>query len=268
MDSSRLLQGKRAVVFGGGGSIGAAVAKEFATEGAEVFLAGRTKSTVEAVATQITRDGGHAHTAAIDALNDAVVNDYLDAIVKQAGTIDAVFNAVGPLAKEYGNGTHAVKLSIDEFMVPLTTVVKSQFITARAAARHMVRQKSGVILFLTGSPARGHVEGATAIGAAFGAIESLMENLAVEVSPAGVRVVCLRTTANTDSRSIQQTMDTMVATIGGTKEQMVARMAGLNFLKVPATTSDTAKLAVLLACDRTRMMTGTVVNSTAGAAAD
>lgn len=71
----------------------------------------------------------------------------------------------------------------------------------------MVKQRSGVIIFLTGSPARGHVEGATAIGAAFGAIETLMENLAVEVSPAGVRAVCLRTTANTDSRSIQQTMD-------------------------------------------------------------
>jgi NAD(P)-dependent dehydrogenase (short-subunit alcohol dehydrogenase family) len=52
----------------------------------------------------------------------------------------------------------------------------------------------------------GHVEGATAIGAAFGAIESLMENLAVEVSPAGVRVVCLRTTADIDSRTIQQTV--------------------------------------------------------------
>jgi NAD(P)-dependent dehydrogenase (short-subunit alcohol dehydrogenase family) len=47
MSSSPILQGKCAVVFGAGGSIGAAVAKEFAAEGAEVFLAGRTKSSVE-----------------------------------------------------------------------------------------------------------------------------------------------------------------------------------------------------------------------------
>jgi 3-oxoacyl-[acyl-carrier protein] reductase len=71
----------------------------------------------------------------------------------------------------------------------------------------MIKRHSGVILFVTGSPARAHVPGATAIGAAFGAIENLTENLAFEVSPFGVRVVCLRTLANTDSRSIQDTMD-------------------------------------------------------------
>ncbi len=54
---SNILQGKHAVVFGAGGSIGAAVAKEFAAEGAEVFLAGRTKSNVEEVARQITATG-------------------------------------------------------------------------------------------------------------------------------------------------------------------------------------------------------------------
>jgi 3-oxoacyl-[acyl-carrier protein] reductase len=61
-----------------------------------------------------------------------------------------------------------VDLKIEEFTIPLTTVVKSQFITGRAAARHMMKQHSGVIIFLTGSPARGHAQGTTAIGAAFG----------------------------------------------------------------------------------------------------
>jgi 3-oxoacyl-[acyl-carrier protein] reductase len=187
--SSRILHEKNAIVFGAGGSIGAAVAKEFAAEGAEVFLAGRTQSRVEDVAKHVRAAGRHARAATVDALDDAAVNAYLDRIVKQAGRIDAIFNATGPLAGEYGNGKHAVNLNIDEFMVPLTTVVKSQFITARAAARHMVKQRSGVIIFLTGSPARGHVQGATAIGAAFGAIESLTENLATELGPAGVRVV-------------------------------------------------------------------------------
>jgi hypothetical protein len=69
------------------------------------------------------------------------------------------------------------------------------------------------------SPARGHVEGATAIGMAFGAIESLTENLAVEVSPLGVRVVCLRTTANIDSRRMQQTMGAVVSKMHITKSR-------------------------------------------------
>src|SRR6516165_4171531 len=201
-------------------------------------------------------------------MDHAAADEFVDDIARRTGSIDIVFNAVGPLVKEYGNGKSAVDLAIEEFMVPLTTVVKSQFITARAAARHMVKQRSGVIIFLTGSPARGHVEGATAIGTAFGAIESLTENLAIEVSPSGVRVVCLRTTANVDSRSIQQTMDALASKVNITKDQAIAGVASLNFLKVPASVSDTAKAAVLIASDRARLLTGTVVNSTAGAALD
>jgi NAD(P)-dependent dehydrogenase (short-subunit alcohol dehydrogenase family) len=268
MNSSLILEGKRAVVFGAGGSVGGAVAGEFAAEGAEVFLAGRTKSNVEDVTRKITAAGGRAHAATVDAVNDAAVNEYFDGIAKQGGRIDIVFNAVGPLIDEYGNTKVATDLAIEEFMLPLTTVVKSQFITARAAARRMTQQGSGVIIFLTGSPARGHVAGATAIGTAFGAIESLTENLAVELGPAGVRVVCLRTTANTDSRSIQQTMDALTRKVHITKDQAIAGMANLNFLKVPAGISDTAKAAVLLASDRARFLTGTVANFTAGAALD
>lgn len=262
------LEGKHAVVFGAGGSVGAAVAKEFAAEGAEVFLAGRTKANVEAVMRQITKDGGRAQSAVIDAEDYAAVDNYLDEIARQTRSIDIVFNAIGPRANEYGNGKNAVDVTIDEFMIPVTTILKSQFITSRAAARHMVKQHSGVIIFLTGSPARGHVQGATAIGAAFGAIESFMENLAVEVSPAGVRAVCLRTTANTDSRTIQQTVQTLAGRMNVTTEQLIAQMANLNLLKIPASVADTAKAAAFLASDRARMMTGTVVNSSAGAAAD
>jgi 3-oxoacyl-[acyl-carrier protein] reductase len=265
---SAMLKGKRAVVFGAGGSIGAAVAREFAAEGAEVFLAGRSKANVEAVAAQITDTGGRGHSHVVDAANDGAVNEYLNDIVKQAGSLDIAFNAVGPLAAEYGNTKSAVDLTIEEFMLPLTSVVKAQFITARAAARQMVKQHSGVIIFLTGSPARGHVEGATAIGSAFGAIESLTENLAIEVGSAGVRVVCLRTTANVDSRTIQETAEVLAVKMNMTKDQMLVGMGDFNFLKSTAKTSDTARAAVLIASDRARMFTGTVVNATAGAALD
>jgi len=268
VSKSEILHGKHAVIFGAAGSIGAAVAKEFAAEGAEVFLSGRTKPGVEDVVQYISNAGGKARAAAVDALDAAAVDDYLSEIAKHAGRIDIVFNATGPDPRDYGNGKNAVDLSVDEFMLPLTTLVKSWFITARAAARQMLKQHSGVILFLTGSPARGHVEGATSIGTAFGAIETLMENLAFQISPAGVRVVCLRTTANVDSEAIQQTVDILSTRMKVSKDDMVAQMANLNFLKVPARVADTAKAAAFLASDRARMITGTVVNSSAGAALD
>jgi|SRR5215472_480096 len=268
MSSNPILKGKHAVVFGAGGSIGSAVAKEFAVEGAEVFLSGRTKSSVEALAKQIAANGGTAHAAAIDTLDDAVVNRYIDGIVKQAGKVDVILDFAGPLAKEYGNGKLAVDLPVEEFIVPLVTMVRSRFITARAAARHMIRARTGVIILVTGSPARPHVPGATAIGAAFAAMENLAANLAFEVSPFGVRVVCLRTMANIDSRSIQDTVGMVASQLNIAKDQAMAQIAQQNFLKVPATVQDTANAAVLIASDRARMMTGTVVNATAGAALD
>jgi len=263
-----MLQDKSAVVFGAGGSIGAAIAKEFAAEGARVFLAGRTKAGVEAVAKQIIAVGGDARTAVLDVLEDASVSQYIEDVVNQVGRIDIVVDVAGPLAKDYGNGKNAVDLSVEEFMVPLATMVRSRFLTARAAARHMIKQHSGVIILVTGSPARGHVAGATAIGAAFGAMENLTENLAFEISPLGVRVVCLRTLANTDSRSIEDTMEFLASQLPITKDQAIARIAQSSLLKVPATVQDTANAAVLIASDRARMLTGTVVNATAGAASD
>jgi 3-oxoacyl-[acyl-carrier protein] reductase len=246
-----MLQGKHAVVFG-------------AAEGADVYVSGRTESTVDDAFKKIITGGGRAHAAVIDALDDAAVNAYLDSVARQAGTIDIVYNATGPLASEYANGRPAIDLTVDQFMLPTTTIVKSNFITARAGARHMVQQRSGVILFVTGSPARGHVPGATAIGAAFGALENLTESLAIEVGPLGVRVVCLRTLANLDSRTI---MDTMAAA-HIPMDRARAQFADSTFLKTTAGVTDTAKSAVLLTSDSARMWTATVVNQTAGAAPD
>jgi 3-oxoacyl-[acyl-carrier protein] reductase len=268
MSNSKILVGKRAVVFGAAGSIGRAVAQEFAAEGAEVFLSGRTKSNVEAVAKHIAANGGKAHACVIDTLDDAAVNEYIEGIVKQTDKIDVMIDFTGPLAKEYGNGKMAVNLTIEEFTAPLVTMVRSRFITGRAVARQMIQARSGVIILVTGSPARPHTPGVTAIGAAFGAMENLAANLAFEVSPFGVRVVCLRTLANVDSRSIQDTMDFLAGQLHISKDQAVAQVAQSSMLKVPATVQDTANAAVLIASDRARMLTGTVVNATGGAVLD
>lgn len=261
------LENKRAVIFGAAGSIGSTAAKAFAAEGAEVFLAGRTLKNLETVAAAIRGEGGIAHTAVVDTFDPAVVEAFIADVTKER-RLDIVFNATGPRAHEYENGKLAVDLPVENFMIPISTMLRSQFITAQAAARRMIQQKAGVIIFLTGSPSRGHVEGATAIGAAFGAIENFMENLALELGPAGVRSVCLRTTANVDTRTIQETIGLLSAEAGISREEVMRRIAGYNFLKVPATMADTVNALVFLASDKARMVTATVVNISAGAAMD
>jgi len=152
--------------------------------------------------------------------------------------------------------------------VPLNTVLRSQFATARAAARHMLEQGSGVIVFLTGSPAKPHTPGTHGIGAAFGAVENLTRHMAIELGPAGVRVVCLRTSANPDSRTIEDVCDGIARTMNITSEQAKANIADGTLLKVSPRTADTARGVAFLASDLAGMVTGTVLNASAGVTPD
>jgi short subunit dehydrogenase len=125
------------------------MAKEFAAQGATVFLSGRRLAEISQVAAKICQDGGVAYAAEVDALDEQAVQAYLDGVAKEAGSIDILLNVMGPQAKDYGEGTSTLELPLEQFLVPLSTMLPSQFITARAAARHMVRQQEGVILFVT-----------------------------------------------------------------------------------------------------------------------
>lgn len=72
-EADMLLENKNAVIYGGGGSIGGAVARSFAREGARVFLAARTEAKVNEVAQDIRAAGGQAETAVVDALDEGAV---------------------------------------------------------------------------------------------------------------------------------------------------------------------------------------------------
>src|SRR5919202_3400159 len=146
-----LLNNKNAVVYGGGGAIGGAVARVFAREGARVFLAGRTLESLEEVAEEIRFAGGVAETAQVDALDEKAVDAHADSVAAEAGAIDISFNLIS-----YGDvpGTPLAEMSLEDFERPVATAVRTQFPTSRAAARHMIRQGSGVILFFGGYGSR------------------------------------------------------------------------------------------------------------------
>jgi NAD(P)-dependent dehydrogenase (short-subunit alcohol dehydrogenase family) len=268
MSDSRILAGKNTLVFGAGGSLGAAVASEFAAEGAEAFLSGRSAATVEKVAKEIDAAGGKAHVDVVDASDAGAVDEYVTEVVARAGRIDAVCNLTGPRITDYRNGTPIVQLPVDAFMLAQATVLRSQFITAQACARRMVEQRSGVVIFVTGSPAHPHGPGAAGIGAAFAAMENLMRTLAIELGPSGVRSVGLRIAANPDTRSIQDTTRVIAEHIGGTQEAALAQLEAATMLGRSPRVADTARAAAFLASDQSRMMTGTVMNSSAGAVWD
>ena len=141
-----LLENKVAVIYGAGGSIGGAVARAFAWEGAKVFLAGRTRPSLDKVAEQIRSKGGTVEVAVVDALDEQAVERYVGEIVEKAGSLDISFNliSVGDVQKPL------LELSVKDFMQPIMNEMRTQFLTTHAAARHMIKQGSGVILHFGG----------------------------------------------------------------------------------------------------------------------
>ena len=218
-----LLEGKNAVIYGGGGSIGGAVARAFAREGAKVFLAGRTLATLDESAGEIRATGGVAETAQVDALDERAVNEHADAMAASAGSIDISFNLI-----THGDvqGTPLADMQLVDFERPVITAVRTMFLTSRAATRHMIRQGSGVILAFGGygDPMPGYNLGGLQV--AFQAMEALRRNLASELGPHGIRVVTLQTGGV--SESIPESFDWRDAVIEETERRtMLGRAATL-----------------------------------------
>ncbi|MGH2388797.1 MAG: SDR family NAD(P)-dependent oxidoreductase, partial [Chloroflexota bacterium] len=182
-----LLEKKNAIIYGAGGGIGGGVARTFAREGARMFLAGRTRENLDKVAREITDAGGSAEVAVVDALDGQAVDAHAHAVAAQAGSIDVSFNLV---TRGDVQGIPLVEMTTAAFTRAVTTGITTNFITARAAARQMIKQGRGVILALNSGSAHGSLMmGST--GPADAATDTFIRNLAAEIGPHGVRVVGL-----------------------------------------------------------------------------
>lgn len=257
-ERNMFLQNKKAVIYGAGGSIGGAVARAFAQEGAQVFLVGRTLDSLQKVAGEITDAGGVAEAAVVDALDPQAIEQHLSAAVRQAGRIDISFNAIS--VRGDLQGTPLIQMPDADFTLPILIGAKTHFLTATTAARYMVRQRSGVILTLSSSSSvlsgrdrRYHLTGGFSTACA--AIEGFSRTLAGELGPQGIRVVCLRPDA------IPETWSEDVGSIR-TYMQDGTAMGRLPRL------SEVANAAVFIASDRASAMTGAIANLTCGSVMD
>jgi 3-oxoacyl-[acyl-carrier protein] reductase len=250
-----LLEDKNAVIYGAGGSIGGAVARAFGREGARVFLAGRTLAKLDAVAEDIRSAGGAAETAEMDALDAKAVDEHADAVARDGGSLDVSFNLI---THPSVHGTPLAEMELDDFTTPIVTAVTSTFLTSRAAARHMVHQRSGVILTFGGSgdPMRDYYIGGTQV--AFEALEAIRRQLAAELGPHGVRTVTLRTGG---------VPETLPHGFEG-REGIVEGIEKQTLLGRTATLEDVGNVAAFVASDRARTMTAATANVSCGALID
>ena len=249
-----LLDGRNAIIYGGGGSVGGAIARAFAAQGARVFLAGRTGAALAKVAAGIRETGGRADTAEVDALDERAVDAHADAVAAEAGSIDISVNVIGDSDVQ---GTPMAQMSLEDYLSPVVTSVRSKFLTSRAAARHMMRQRSGVILAFGGEGDRGahrqHHLGGLVTG--FSAIEAMRRQLAAELGEYGIRVITLQTGGVPES---------IPAEFAG-RAAIEAELTAQTLLGRTATLADVGNVAVFAASDWARTITGATLNITCGA---
>jgi NAD(P)-dependent dehydrogenase (short-subunit alcohol dehydrogenase family) len=257
---TRLLESKNAIVYGAGGGIGGGVARTFAREGARVFLVGRTRQSLDKVAADIKADGGAAEVAGLDALDERAVDEHIRAAVAKAGSVDVSFNLI---TRGDVQQIALVDMTTADLMRAVTNGLTSNFITARAAARHMIKQGSGVVLHLNSGSARGSMPMMGSTGPADAAIETFMRYLAAEIGPHGVRVVGLYTAGVADTLTREK-----LAAVGGgggiDPADVERAIAGMSMLRRAPRVAQVADAAAFLASDRAAGITGTIVNVTCG----
>ncbi|WP_327639773.1 SDR family oxidoreductase [Kribbella sp. NBC_00482] len=243
-----MLNDKQAIVYGAAGPIGGAVAKAFAAEGATVHLAGRTAERLERIADEIRAAGGKTEVAVVDAFDERSVDDHAAAV----GRIDISFNLIGHT--QYF-GTPLIDMSLADVEEPVRNMLRTFYLTSRAAARRMVEQGSGVILTFGGygDPAAN----LGAFQAGFGAVEALRRSLARELGPHGIRVITLQTNGIPESNPDTYPEDF--------RREVAEQTAAQTMLNRAATLSDVAAIATFAASDRAASITGTAINLTAGA---
>ena len=256
-----MLENKNAVIYGGGGAIGGAVAKEFAKEGARVFLVGRTREKLEAVARDVEAAGGSAEVAVLDALDEEAVEDHARTVATQAGSIDVSFNLI---TRGDVQGIPLIDMTTDDLLRAVINGLRSNFLTARAAARRMVEQGSGVILALDSGSANGSpMMGST--GPADAATDTFIRNLAAEIGQQGVRAVGIWTAGLPETLSpktlaqVDSKFEDEAAFQG-----LIENLDQMRMTRRSPRLEEVAATAAFLASEKAGAITGTFVNVTSG----
>lgn len=248
-----MLEDKIAVVYGASGPIGGSIARHFAAAGAVVYLVGRTSSPLRERAEEIRGSGGRARVAVVDALDEAAVRGFVDGVVTEAGQLDISVNVIGLRDVQ----KPLLEIGFEEFLQPITTAMRTQFITTSAAARHMIVRGHGVILCFGGSGPQ-TLPGLGGFKIALDAMAGLRRQWACELGQYGIRVVTLRTGG---------IAETLPLDFPG-RDEIAAGLVEPTLLKRVATLADVGNVATFLASDLAASITSTEINISCGAIRD
>jgi NAD(P)-dependent dehydrogenase (short-subunit alcohol dehydrogenase family) len=197
----------------------------------------------------------------LDALDEQAVDEHAQDVVSQAGSLDVSINLI---KRGDVQGIPLVEMATDDLLRAVINGLRSNFITARAAARYMMEQGSGVILALDSGSANGSpMMGST--GPADAATDTFIRNLAAEIGPRGVRVLGIWTAGlpETFSRQILAAVDSKFrgeAAFQG----LIESLDQMRMTRRSPRLAEVAATAAFLASEKGGAITGTFVNVTSG----
>jgi NAD(P)-dependent dehydrogenase (short-subunit alcohol dehydrogenase family) len=262
----RGLTGRVVAVFAATGAIGRHVVSEIADSGARLYLSSRDPVELACLRDEIRSRGCDVTAYVVDATDEDQVASFLHSAATENERLDAVFNAIGIDPVSAGYGTPSTSLTFDQFMMPLRTIVGSQFLTARAAAQMMTEVRShGTILLLSSTLSRAKAPFMAGITAASAAIEGLTRSLAAEYGPAGIRVLCLNSSGIAGTRTIKETIRLSAETMKIPVEQLSAGMQDGYLLGHGPTAQDIGRLATFLLSDAGAVLNGHAIVADHGA---
>lgn len=185
MAEERPLQGQVALITGASRGIGRAVALRLATDGAAVVLAARSQDAVAKVAEEIRQLGGDGRALALccDVSNPTSVQETVDGAKREFGRLDIVVNNAGITRDNL-----LLRMSEEDWDAVLTTNLTGLFRVSKAAAKHMLRSRSGSIINITSVVGLVGNAGQANYAASKGGALAFTYTLAKELAPRGVRV--------------------------------------------------------------------------------
>lgn len=262
----KLLDGKTALIYGGSGAVGGAVARVFAAQGARVVLAARGRERLERIAAELAASGGMAEVVPIADARDAdAVQSHLAAVIGRVGPITTMFSAI-----DWGDvqGEPLAQMGYEKFLRPVLGGLTTLFHTGTAVAEHMAQQGGGTILTITANAAKHPFANIGGFGVACAAAEHFMRQLAVEYGPRGVRACWVRSPGSPDAPGVRDVWEMHAKERGISFEDLHREFAKDTPLRRITGLRQVADAAALLASDLAAAMTATAANATGGGQMD